>query len=586
MKQWSIEKKILLGFLLAVALLLGMGSTSYLTLYKYIHATKDMLIAQAALSEAGSLLALNNKAESNQRAFLITEDDFYLQSRNQSIQLVRERLGELQRQKLGLASLAELESLAQLAEERFLLLDEVLKLRQQNGLEAVRLRLLERPGLEQVSAFSNAIDSIIVREQQRMERQAASLKAQSMRMVGSLSIVVVLAVLFLALLYRHFVRTMLLRAQAEQRVEAHARALGDSEARVRAIVDTAVDAIITIDERGLIESFNPSAERIFGYTASEVAGKNVSCLMPSPYRDEHDTYLDNYKETGVRKIIGIGREVFAQHKEGAVFPVDLAVGEMRVSGKRMYAGMIRDISERKHAQERQEQLLKELTAVNEELKNFAYVVSHDLKAPLRAIGSLADWIVSDYADKFDAEGKENMRLLVGRVRRMDRLIDGILEYSRVGRMQEAQVDINLNQLVAEVLLLLAPPINIIVSVASLPHLYAEKTRIHQVFQNLIGNAIQYQDKPQGEIRVDCVRDDAVWRFSVADNGLGISERHFERIFQLFQTLKSKDKAESTGVGLALVKKNVEMYGGKVWVESQVGQGTTFFFTLPVKPFSP
>ena len=371
------------------------------------------------------------------------------------------------------------------------------------------------------------------------------------------------------------------RKQAEEALVRQSAELLESEARMRAIVDTAVDGIIVIDERGMIDRFNAAAEKMFGYTETQVLGKNVSMLMPNPFRKEHDGYINRYRETGEKKIIGIGREVVGMRKDGSVFPLDLAVSEMDLGGRRMFTGIVRDITERKHAEEQQARLLNEVEAANEELKNFAYVVSHDLKAPLRAIGSLADWLSTDYADKFDAEGKEHMRLLIGRVRRMDSLIDGILQYSRVGRVKEAIVPVDLNKLVGEVIDLLAPPENITVTVENaLPTVLVEKTRIQQVLQNLLSNAIKYMDKSQGTIKIGCLATPMNWEFSVTDNGPGIEERHFGRIFQLFQTLVPRDKVESTGVGLSLVKKIVEMYGGKVWVKSKPGEGSTFFFTLP------
>jgi PAS domain S-box-containing protein len=358
-------------------------------------------------------------------------------------------------------------------------------------------------------------------------------------------------------------------------------ALAGQRARLAAIVDTAVDAIITIDERGTIDSFNPAAERLFGYARDEVLGKNISQLMPAPYREEHDGYLEHYMATGEKRIIGLGREVVAQRKDGTTFPIELSVSEMRVGNRRMFTGLVHDITQRKQAEERQALLIRELESANEELKNFAYVVSHDLKAPLRAIGSLADWISTDQSEKLDADGKEHLRLLVQRTRRMDSLIDGILQYSRVGRVREAVVAVDVNEIVQEALAMLAPPPHIHVEVApDLPTVRAERTRILQLFQNLLSNAIKYLDKPEGLIRVGCVGHDQEWEFSVSDNGQGIETRHFKRIFQLFQTLAPKDRVESTGVGLSLVKKIVEMYGGRVWIESQPGIGSTFFFTLP------
>jgi PAS domain S-box-containing protein len=362
------------------------------------------------------------------------------------------------------------------------------------------------------------------------------------------------------------------------------RALHESEARMRAIVDTAVDAIVTIDHRGYIERFNPAAERLFGYQEKEVEGKNVSMLMPSPYREMHDGYLERYLTTGEKRIIGIGREVVGMRRDGSVFPMELAVAEMRIDERRMFTGVVRDITERKRAEAENAQLMQEIRSANEELTSFAYVVSHDLKAPLRAIGSLADWLSTDYADKFDDEGKEHMRLLMSRVHRMGGLIDGILQYSRVGRIKEGVVEVDLNNIVREVIDMLAPPEHIKVDIqGTLPTIKTERTRIQQVFQNLVSNAIKYMDKPLGEVIISCADDGNFWRFSVSDNGPGIEKRHFERIFLLFQTLAPRDRVESTGVGLALVKKIVEMYGGQVTVESTPGSGSTFSFTMRKQP---
>jgi len=190
-------------------------------------------------------------------------------------------------------------------------------------------------------------------------------------------------------------------------------------------------------------------------------------------------------------------------------------------------------------------------------------------------------LVADYADKLDDNGREQMNLLLSRTQRMHNLIDGVLQYSRVGRAKEKKGRVNLNDLVSEVIDTVAPPENIEVIVENqMPVIECEETRITQVFQNLLSNAIKYMDKPQGRIRIGCVEENGFWNFSVADNGPGIEERHFERIFRIFQTLSPRDEFESTGVGLTVVKKIVELYGGKIWVESKLGEGSTFFFTLP------
>ena len=252
---------------------------------------------------------------------------------------------------------------------------------------------------------------------------------------------------------------------------------------------------------------------------------------------------------------------------------------------------VQDVTGRKEAEDEIRRLNTELEArvmtrtselefANRELKDFAYVVSHDLKAPLRAISRLASWLRNDYDSAFDDQGHEMVELLIGRVKRMDNLIDGILEYSRIGRMETARFPVDLSLLVRDVLDTLAPPEHIRITVEEhLPTLAIEKTRIFQVFQNLIGNAIKFNDKAQGNIELRCVEEETAWKFCVMDNGPGIDPKYHEQIFQIFQTLHSRDEVESTGIGLAIVKKIVKRHGGTIWLESAAGEGCRFFFTL-------
>ncbi|MEA3324493.1 MAG: ATP-binding protein [Euryarchaeota archaeon] len=253
--------------------------------------------------------------------------------------------------------------------------------------------------------------------------------------------------------------------------------------------------------------------------------------------------------------------------------------------------IFRDITERKQreAERVQEeqlrlQLLDELERSNNELKDFAYIVSHDLKAPLRAITSLAEWLAADYGDKLDEGGREQLELLKNRTRRMHNLIESILTYSRIGRLEEEKEEVDLNTLVSEVIALIDPPEDITIEVVGeLPTIPFERTRMEQIFQNLIGNAALYMDKPEGRITVSCSDDnggDSNWKFSVADNGPGIDEKYYKKIFQMFQTLRPREEIESTGVGLTIVRKIVRMHGGEITVESKLGEGSTFHFTIP------
>ncbi len=225
----------------------------------------------------------------------------------------------------------------------------------------------------------------------------------------------------------------------------------------------------------------------------------------------------------------------------------------------------------------------ELESANRDLQDFAYIVSHDLRAPLRAITRLAQWIEQDYHDLLGDAGKRHIELLQDRVRRMHQLIEGVLQYSRIGRLKEKVAYTDFNILVREAVELVAPPDRCKVTIdEGLPSIPCESVRISQVFQNLVDNAVKFLDKPQGEIRIGCKEEDTYWHFFVCDNGRGISPRYHDKVFQIFQTLGSNGITEGTGIGLTLVKKIVETAGGRIWVRSEPGQGSTFHFTLPKK----
>jgi len=232
-------------------------------------------------------------------------------------------------------------------------------------------------------------------------------------------------------------------------------------------------------------------------------------------------------------------------------------------------------------EQRVEERTAELNRVNEELNNFAYVVSHDLKAPLRAINQLSGWIVEDYASAFDDQGKEQMMLIRDRAKRMHEMIDGILQYSRIGRVSENMETVDLLVLIKDVIQLMTPLEKITINILTpFPVIQGEKARVFQVFQNLIDNAIKYNDKEAGIINISCIAQEQDWQISIKDNGPGIAKKYQEKIFQLFQTLKSKDQIDGTGVGLSLIEKTVAHWGGKIWIESEEGNGSTFIFTIP------
>jgi signal transduction histidine kinase len=226
-------------------------------------------------------------------------------------------------------------------------------------------------------------------------------------------------------------------------------------------------------------------------------------------------------------------------------------------------------------------LNRRLEEANRKLRDFAHVVSHDLKAPLRGIRRLTEWIAKDCANILTPDGRKHVQQITERVDRMYSFIDKTLEYSSVEDKDEDKSIVDLGELVNSVIETIDVPENVTITIENqLPVYECNETRIAQVFQNLLGNAVKYMDKPQGQITVGCVEEESVWKFSVKDNGPGIEKKYFDKVFELFKTLVPPDKGGGTGIGLATVKKIVEMYGGSVWLESEPGRGSTFFFSLP------
>jgi len=239
------------------------------------------------------------------------------------------------------------------------------------------------------------------------------------------------------------------------------------------------------------------------------------------------------------------------------------------------------IREKEKIQQMQEHTLRKLEQINGELESFAYVTSHDLKAPLRGIASIADWLHEDYITKLDENGKKNLQMLNQRVQRMNDLIEGILQYSRAGRQKEVIEVFSSEQLISELIDLLHPPDDVKIELSGeFPEIEANKTLLTQVIENLISNAIKFSDKKAGRIEVHSHDDGQEWMLSVKDNGKGIDQKYHSKIFEMFQTIDNKANSDSTGIGLAIAKKVMNGMGGRIWVESEPGAGATFILAFP------
>jgi two-component system, LuxR family, sensor kinase FixL len=370
-----------------------------------------------------------------------------------------------------------------------------------------------------------------------------------------------------------------LEGEHERVEQALIKALQEWEETFNATRDT----IMLVDKDFRIVQANHSASRFFGKPLGTLLGQTTYGLLYETQLPPDNCPLKIARQTNKHEET----ELYISHKDAwAVVSADPVMADDGDTAYFVY--ILRDITYRKKAEETLAKLNKDLNktvsdleASNQEHRNFAHVIAHDLKSPLRGIGTVADRLIRNYSDKIDKEGTDQLRLLIIRARRMSDFIDGILRYAEIGYVCEERHDVDVNALLMEIIGEIVIPDNIEVIIEpNMPTVHAERLRLKQVFQNLLSNAGKYIDKPKGLIKVGCTEEAGFWKFSVEDNGCGIKEKYFEKIFEIFQTLVPRDTTESTGIGLTIVKKIVELYGGKVWVTSKICEGSTFFFTLP------
>ena len=342
-----------------------------------------------------------------------------------------------------------------------------------------------------------------------------------------------------------------------------------------AIVDSSDDAIISKDLNGTIMSWNSGAERLFGYPAAEAIGMSVMTLIPEDRLDEEPRILGRLRR-GERVD---HFETVRRKKDGTLLDISLTISPVRnAEGAIIGASKIaRDITERKRAE-------AEIRRVNQDLEQFAFSASHDLQEPLRNIKLYSELLSRRYGDKFEGEALEFLGYLSAGATRMEMLVRDLLAYSQVTARQESTGETDANEVLAQTLSILAPTISQAgAEVASdlLPSVRIHRTHLQQLFQNVIGNAIKYRGHEPPRVHVTAARQLGYWVFSVGDNGIGIAREYHDHVFGLFKRLHNTAEYAGTGIGLAICKRIVEQYHGRIWVESELGKGSIFRFTLPV-----
>ena len=378
---------------------------------------------------------------------------------------------------------------------------------------------------------------------------------------------------------------------------AAAEELRKSNERINSIINTMVDGLISIDERGIMETFNPAAERIFGYAAAEVIGKNVSMLMPEPYHSQHDAYLSRYLATGEAHILGVGqsggREVAGQRKDGSTFPMALAVSEMRLGERRYFTGIVHDISIRKHAEELQREAKERAEQTSRVKAAFLASMSHEIRTPLGGMLGMLELLSMSHLDAEQATTLETAR---ASGRGLLRIVNDILDWSKIeeGKLEIVPIPAALGPLLQDVVntYSYAPSAKSLtmwqhVDSRLAPAYLVDQLRLSQVLNNFVSNAFKFTEQGEIELRAELLETQAAGdliRFSVKDTGIGISKEDQKTLFQNYSQA-SADTARlygGTGLGLAICRRLAEMMGGELGLVSEPGRGSVFSITLTLQ----
>ena len=372
------------------------------------------------------------------------------------------------------------------------------------------------------------------------------------------------------------IRDISVRKEAEKH-------LARMEGRYRGLLEAAPDAMVVVNQKGDIVLLNVQAEKQFGYHRDELVGQRMKNIIPAGFAERLIADALRSTEDALAQQIGTGIEITGRRKDGSEFPIEIMLSPLESADGTLVTAAIRDITTRKAAEAHLLYKVEELNRSNEELGQFAYIASHDLQEPLRMVASYTQLLARRYKGRLDSDADEFITFAVDGANRMQRLIQDLLAYSRVGTKGKDLLETSSEDALQRAILNLRGAIadsGAMVTHDPLPAVLADETQLVQLFQNLVGNAIKYQNPGVPRIHISAVKNGGgKWTFSVRDNGLGIDPQYFERIFVMFQRLHKREEFAGTGIGLAICKKIVERHGGEISVESQPGTGSTFRFAL-------
>jgi PAS domain S-box-containing protein len=567
----------------------ALGTFSWLT-YSIDRSQNWVAHTQQVLLESNQLLIGLLNAETGVRGYALTLRPESLDSYNMAQASLPKRLDRLKKLvKDNPAQVNRLRSITQMTQQRVITLAKVVDRLQKSDSKSLRdedISRLVAQGKAEMDRLRMGLAQFEQSEQSLLKRRQDELSLHrhlNEFFLWAAAIISALASVFALALFSRLHQNLLER---EQR-------LLESSDFIEAIVSKVVDGVVILDRNACIESINTAAVSIFGYSFAEVVGQNLSRLLGDLPSDS----LSN-SDYGVNHLLGHGQQWQAtgRRSNGETFPVEVSVSQIALNQRLIV--IMRDITERQQAAQKLQSRAEELTQLNailavtnaelrsrnQELDQFAYVASHDLKAPLRAIASLSEWIEEDLAEQIPDENKHQMSLLRSRVKRMEGLINGLLYYSRIGRTHMPVETVDVRALIEEIIDSLAPPSTFTFNIAAeLPIINTRRLPLRQVLANLLDNALMHHPRLDGNVTVSVTDGGRWYEFTIQDDGSGIDPSYHDKIFTIFQTLEPRDTRESTGIGLAIVKKILETEGGSIRVDSQEGWGAAFRFTWLKSP---
>jgi PAS domain S-box-containing protein len=562
-----MNRKIQVAFGVAILTLLVVGAISYRSMVASSESERWVLHTHEVVESLQDLLFAMENVDSSCRAFVLTGKESRLEAYSAGIV-------SSQRHEADVRSLTmdnseqqrQIPVLQRLAAQQILFSEKAIRLRREKGFEAAESAITGGQGQLVMDEFEG-----IIRQMQREELRLLVLRNANATQTAGQSKGSLICGVFLGLLIT-VAAAWSVQHDSSRRAFAE-EALRGSEERYRRLLEAAPDAMVIADAQGRIVLVNAETERMFGYSRDELYGQHVELLLPERSREGSPR----------TSVMGEGRELRGLRKDGSEFPAEIGLSPVETPEGTLVTSAIRDVSVRKRSEEHLMRTVAELKRSNDELQRFAYVSSHDLQEPLRMVTSYMQLLAKRYKGQLDSDADVFIGYAVDGCNRMKVLIQDLLTYSRVGTTGSAPGDVSGEEALQDALtnlLITIEQSGAVVTHDVLPTIRADKTQLSQVLQNLIANAIKYRSAEVPHVHVAAQNGDNEWIFSVSDNGMGIDPQYFERIFVLFQRLHGQGEFSGTGIGLAICKKIVERRGGRIWVESQPEEGSTFYFTVP------